>query len=178
VTSFQINNVIKAQTSRVNETISSGPFHKNLCIEFLLTCWHGTVRLFFVFFCFYINFTAGCVVFLNCHVICSLKGLGHKDLKGYKTKSVPSQLLNICKWFLKNLEKKTDPDSVLLIHDIFVRIRIRGSMPLTSGSGFGSGSFFFIINLQDANKKQFFKDKKSKRSHKTVKIKVFLTIFA
>jgi hypothetical protein len=52
----------------------------------------------------------------------------------------------------------------------------------------------FIIDLQDANKKpikkknvfcilllkvpSFFKDKKSKRSHKTVKIKVFLTIFA
>jgi hypothetical protein len=55
----------------------------------------------------------------------------------------------------------------------------------------------FIIDLQDANKKQikkkiflhtvllfegtftsFFKDKKSKRSHKTVEIKVFLTIFA
>jgi hypothetical protein len=54
----------------------------------------------------------------------------------------------------------------------------------------------FIIDLQDANKKliekkffcillfegtcvtSFFKDKKSKRSHKTVEIKVFLTIFA
>jgi hypothetical protein len=53
----------------------------------------------------------------------------------------------------------------------------------------------FIIDLQDANKKQilkkvfcivlfegtltsFFKDKKSKRSHKTVEIKVFLNIFA
>jgi hypothetical protein len=56
----------------------------------------------------------------------------------------------------------------------------------------------FIIDLQDANKKQIFvkknflhirvpfegtftsflKDKKSKRSHKTVEIKVFLTIFA
>jgi hypothetical protein len=54
---------------------------------------------------------------------------------------------------------------------------------------------FFIIDLQDSKKKlitkkffcillfegtftSFFKDKKSKRSHKTVKIKVFLTIFA
>jgi hypothetical protein len=54
----------------------------------------------------------------------------------------------------------------------------------------------FIIDLQDANKKRilkkkffckvlfegiftsFFKDKKSKRSHKTVEIKVFLTSFA
>jgi hypothetical protein len=53
----------------------------------------------------------------------------------------------------------------------------------------------FIIDLQDATKKQikkkffcillfegiftsFFKGKKSKRSHKTVEIKVFLTIFA
>jgi hypothetical protein len=54
----------------------------------------------------------------------------------------------------------------------------------------------FVIDLQDPNKKliqkkmficlllfkgtftSFFKDKKSKRSHKTVGIKVFLTIFA
>jgi hypothetical protein len=53
----------------------------------------------------------------------------------------------------------------------------------------------FITDLQDANKKlikkkvflhilfegtftSFFKGKKSKRSHKTVEIKVFLTIFA
>ena len=53
----------------------------------------------------------------------------------------------------------------------------------------------FIIDLQDANKKQikfflccillfegtftsFFKDKKSKRIHKAVGIKFFLTIFA
>jgi hypothetical protein len=53
----------------------------------------------------------------------------------------------------------------------------------------------FIIDLQDADKKtnlkkvflrilfegtftSCFKDKKSKRSHKTIEIKVFLTIFA
>jgi hypothetical protein len=52
----------------------------------------------------------------------------------------------------------------------------------------------FMIDLQDDNKKlikkksfsvyyflkvtSFFKDKKSKRSHKTIKIKVFLTFFA
>jgi hypothetical protein len=48
----------------------------------------------------------------------------------------------------------------------------------------------FIIDLQDANKKffcillfegtftSFFKDKKSKGSHKTVEIKVYLAIFA
>jgi hypothetical protein len=54
----------------------------------------------------------------------------------------------------------------------------------------------FVIDLQDANKKQiltkkffclllfegtftsFFKDEKSKRSHQTVGIKVFFTIFA
>jgi hypothetical protein len=48
----------------------------------------------------------------------------------------------------------------------------------------------FIIDLQDANKNlfkqkfllitftSFFKDKESKRSHKTVGIKVFLTVFA
>jgi hypothetical protein len=56
-------------------------------------------------------------------------------------------------------------------------------------------SFIFIIDLQDANEKRiykkifcivlfegtfisFFKDKKSQRSHKTVEIKGFLTIFA
>ncbi len=33
--------------------------------------------------------------------------------------------------------------SVFRIHDILVRIRIRGSMPLTSGSGFGCGSCTF-----------------------------------
>jgi hypothetical protein len=66
-------------------------------------------------------------------------------------------------------------------------------MPLTSGSG---DPPIFVIDLQGANKKQiwlkkffclllfegaftsFFKDKKSKRSNKTVGIKVFLTIFA
>jgi hypothetical protein len=80
---------------------------------------------------------------------------------------------------------------MLRILDILVWIRIRGSIPLTNGSG----SFFFIIDLQDANNKlilkkkfscillfdgtltSFFKDKKSKRSHKTVEIKAFLTIF-
>jgi hypothetical protein len=48
---------------------------------------------------------------------------------------------------------------VLRVHDFLVciRIRIRGSIPLTNGSG-------------------FFKDKKLKKSHKTVGIKVFLTI--
>ncbi len=34
-------------------------------------------------------------------------------------------------------------DSVLRIYDILVWIRIRGSMPLTHGSGFGSGSCYF-----------------------------------
>ncbi len=52
------------------------------------------------------------------------------------------------------------------IHDILVWIRIRGSMPLITGSesGFGSGSrvrildpapAIFVIDLQDANKKPF-----------------------
>jgi hypothetical protein len=45
-------------------------------------------------------------------------------------------------------------------------------------------SAIFVIDVQDANKKlegvftSFFRDKKSKRSRKTVCIKVFLTIFA
>ncbi len=45
---------------------------------------------------------------------------------------------------------------VLRIHDIlgWIRIRIHGSMPLTNGSG--SGSCYFVIDLQDASKKQIF----------------------
>jgi hypothetical protein len=58
--------------------------------------------------------------------------------------------------------------AVLRIHDIlgWIRIRIRGSMPLTNGSGtgFGSGSgrildpvpVFFVIDLQDASKNLIF----------------------
>jgi hypothetical protein len=36
---------------------------------------------------------------------------------------------------------------------VWIRIRIRGSMPLTNGSG----SFYFLIDLQDANKKLILK---------------------
>ncbi len=85
--------------------------------------------------------------------------------------------------------------TLLRIHDIFVwiRIRIRGSMPLTnrsgsgfgSGSGCGSGSFYFHHWPSNLEKKILhitfwryfyimFKGKMSKRSHKTVEIKVFL----
>ncbi len=50
--------------------------------------------------------------------------------------------------------------SVLGISDILVRIRIRicGSIPLTNGSGFRSGSdpAIFVSDLQDGNKKIFF----------------------
>ncbi len=76
---------------------------------------------------------------------------------------------------------------VLRIHDILVWIQIRGSMPLTNGSG--SGSFYFHhrywkCQLKNNCKKfflhitSFFKGKKSIRSHITVEIKVLLTIFA
>ncbi len=74
---------------------------------------------------------------------------------------------------------------------------IRGSMPLTNGSGFGCGSgscYFRHWPSQDANKKLIFKksffayyflkvmyiifkDKKSKRRHKAEGIKVFLTFW-
>ncbi len=64
---------------------------------------------------------------------------------------------------------------MLQIRDILVRIRIRGSLPLANGSGSGSGSFFCLLLFQ-ATFASFFKDKKS-GSHKTVEIKVFLTIF-
>ncbi len=42
--------------------------------------------------------------------------------------------------------------AVLRIRDILVRIRIRGSVTLTNGSG----SWYFVIDLQDANKELFF----------------------
>ncbi len=98
---------------------------------------------------------------------------------------------------LKPLAQK----AVLRIHDILgwirIRIWIRESMPLTNGSGSGCGfgsCYFRHWPSQDANKMQFFqkvfllvtfwrytyiifKDKKSKRSHKAVGIKVFLYFF-
>jgi hypothetical protein len=82
---------------------------------------------------------------------------------------------------------------------MWIRIRIRVSMHLTNGPGSrfgcGSGSCYFVIDLQDTNKKlifkkkcfclllyegtftSFFKDKKTKRSYKTVGIKVFSYLF-
>jgi hypothetical protein len=71
----------------------------------------------------------------------------------------------------------------------WIRIWIRGSMPLTNGSGCGSGSSYFRHSPSFTNKKLIFvkvlllitfwrymfiifKDKKSKRSHKPVGIKV------
>jgi hypothetical protein len=82
------------------------------------------------------------------------------------------------------------------VHDILVWIR--GSMPLTNGSGSGCGSgscdfrhwpwkcqqktnFFlkvFCLVLFEGTFTSFFKDKKSKSSHKAVGINGFLTIFA
>ncbi len=52
-------------------------------------------------------------------------------------------------------------DTVFRIHDILVwiRIRIRGSMPLTNGSGFGSGACYFChrpSRCQQKNNKIFF----------------------
>ncbi len=81
--------------------------------------------------------------------------------------------------------------TVLRIHDILVWIRIRGSMPLTNGSGCGSGSFyfhhwpsrcqqktyfkkkFFCMLLFEGTFTSFFKGKKSKRCHKKEENKVF-----
>ncbi len=86
--------------------------------------------------------------------------------------------------------------SVLRINDILVWIRIwtwiRGSMPLTNGSGSSylchwplrfqqKTNFlikFFCLLLFEDTFTSFLKDKKSKRSHKAVGIKVFLAIFA
>jgi hypothetical protein len=90
--------------------------------------------------------------------------------------------------------------SVFRIHDILVWIRmwIRGSMPLTNGSGSGCGYVscyfcqwpsrgqrklilfkkFFCLLLFEGTFTSLFKDKKSKKSHKIVEINVFPTIFA
>jgi hypothetical protein len=91
---------------------------------------------------------------------------------------------------------------VFRIHDILVWIRIwiRGSMPLTNDPDSDPDAYpdpvIFVIDLQDADKNRnlkkkifclllfegtftsFFKDKNFKRSHKTVGIKVLLTIIA
>jgi hypothetical protein len=82
---------------------------------------------------------------------------------------------------------------VLCIRDILVRIRVRGSAPLTYGSGFGSGSCFFrqwqrrcqqkislfqsFLLLLEGSFTSIFKDKKSNRNHKIVEIKGFSGCF-
>jgi hypothetical protein len=74
--------------------------------------------------------------------------------------------------------------SVLRIHDILVWIRMRILILLFSSLTFKTQKKkmfqqnFFCILLFEATFPPFFKDKKSKRGHKTVEIKVFLTIFA
>jgi hypothetical protein len=62
--------------------------------------------------------------------------------------------------------------ALLQIRDMLVRIR-----PLTNGSGFGSGLFFFLLYFLKLHLHHFSKIK-SQRSHETAGIKVFLTIFA
>jgi hypothetical protein len=66
---------------------------------------------------------------------------------------------------------------VFRIHDILVwiRILIRGSMPLTDPDA--DSDLDADPDLQDVNKKQILRLKVQK-SHKTIGIKVFLTIFA
>ncbi len=51
-----------------------------------------------------------------------------------------------CTYIVPGIQSTVNKDSnkaVLRIHDILGWIRIRGSMPLTNGSGFGSGSCYF-----------------------------------
>ncbi len=67
--------------------------------------------------------------------------------------------------------------AVLRIHDILVLIRFSGSMP-TLTNRFGFGSCYFRQRPSRRQQKLIFKDKKSKRSHKTKGINVVLTIFA
>jgi hypothetical protein len=58
-------------------------------------------------------------------------------------------ILNIIKvlWRLAKVKLFIKLEAVLRIHVIlgWIRIRIRGSMPLTNGSGFGSGSWIRIL---------------------------------
>jgi hypothetical protein len=75
----------------------------------------------------------------------------------------PVAIFEILMWSLVrcknsvNLAAHATPElkPVLWIHDILVWIRIRGSMPLTYGSGSDPDPAIFIIDLQDANKKLF-----------------------
>jgi len=46
--------------------------------------------------------------------------------------------------------------AVLRIRDILVRIRIRGSVPLTSGSGFDPDPAISVSDLQDGTQKCLF----------------------
>ncbi len=52
---------------------------------------------------------------------------------------------------------------MLRIHDIFMLVWVRGSMPLINGTDQDPGSdpdpAIFVIDLQDANKKQLFSKK-------------------
>ena len=90
--------------------------------------------------------------------------------------------------------------SLMLVPVLRIRIQIRIRIHMFLGlldpdpdplvRGMDPDPSNFIIDTQDAKKKffcillfegtftSFFKDIKSKRSHKTVEIKVFLTIFA
>jgi hypothetical protein len=60
-----------------------------------------------------------------------------------------------CQHVFAHLSKKS-LEAVLWIRDILIRIRIRGSVPLTYGSRFGSGSCFFRQWLTRCNKKSYF----------------------
>ncbi len=69
------------------------------------------------------------------------------------------QMLSTCAWCTQvvRAHARILCAPVLQIHEIFLRIRILGSIPLTNGSGFrsGSGSCFFVSDLQGVNKKHF-----------------------
>jgi hypothetical protein len=92
-----------------------------------------------------------------------------------------------------SLRKQILLKQMLGIHEIWVRIRIRGSIPLTKGSGCGPDPAIVVSDLQDVNQKKnlhflaysflkahlhHFSKIKSYRSHQTVGSNVFLTIFA
>ncbi len=72
------------------------------------------------------------------------------DDKSLKRDPDPKSDLNPYRYLIVTDPNPEGPKPVFRIHDILVwiRMRIRGSMPLTNGSGFGSG-FWIRIRILD-----------------------------
>ncbi len=72
-----------------------------------------------------------------------------------------------------------DPDQRIHAFDKWIRILLFSSLTFKMPTkNYFSKKEFLLITFWEGTFTSFFKDEKSKRSHKTVGIKVFLTIFA